>query len=516
MTIELHWVVMEKQQLIIYKGYKMIVKKIIIQKKNLVNSISFLWLFLIPVVSHSMLQKNNRFIEAGTSNAILIETFGEIQTDTYEITQSGVYLLSQDFLFAPLTSGPAIHIKTNNVKLDLNKRIVAQVTSTPDVVGILVDSGLSGIEIKNGNIVNIMGTGIQIQDGVSILNMHDISFKDCTICAVDLAGTGSGDFVETGTGGTIHSGILKNIYMSMCATDDAATSPFDLKRIDNFMMDNIVINKCGNIDSPIKLARFLQATECQLIGLKLVDNIGSSLYGFDLETCEDLIFAGCRIVNNDAYAAEEDFIGIRLSENSKSNIFKSCLILNNISKNGNLIGLSLEDNSEANFFHRFKVIENEGDSVIGCKIAGTGLPSNSFNNMFEKNYILRNKALVGDITGYLISNADGGVFKNCIVGYNSAEFGVATGILFEFGTGGDNWAIRKCEIFKNIGNTSANSFGIDLQTGSDNFFVQNVVFENGTLSANQMNGVPAGSITTVNPTNLNTATAPWTNIVITP
>jgi len=482
----------------------------IIRKLNVLNTRFLVLVYVVsfcvvPTISYAMLQRNNRFIEASVSKATLIEP-QDLTFSSIEITEPGVYLLANDLIFAPATPQPAIHIKTGGVQLDLNKRNVVQATPTPGVAGIFVDPDLTGIQIRNGFVLQFTSTGIVFNEGDSFFSLQDLILKGCALSALDFAGTS--------TTKSISSGIITRVSATESATGSGAVSVFNCSYVDNVLMSEVHANKCGNQNQNITIFNFENATECQFLGSNLIDNHGETLTCFNFESCEDLLFTGIRAVNNSSLGSGGDFLGFNLTGNCKSNIFNLCLILNNFAINGNFVGVNVDENCGGNIFFQPRIIENEGNALTGACFLGSGSPSNNFNNILAKGFILRNRSLTDDCFGVVVSRSDSGLLKKNNIAYNTAEFGVAAGIFFESGTGGDEWGIKQCEVFKNLGMDDANSYGILIETGTQNVFIQNVAFQNGTILANQLNGIPAGSQEQVDSTNLNSVTAPWTNLAV--
>ena len=86
----------------------------------------------------------------------------------YVITEPGQYYLCDDIIYKPYGQNPAIRISeaaVGNVSLDLNGHTLSQFDkSVLNINGIVVDPGLTNIELKNGTVSGFSNNGIQVGD----------------------------------------------------------------------------------------------------------------------------------------------------------------------------------------------------------------------------------------------------------------------------------------------------------------------------------------------------------------
>jgi hypothetical protein len=100
----------------------------------------------------------------------------------------------------------------------------------------------------------------------------------------------------------------------------------------------------------------------------------------------------------------------------------------------------------------------------------------------------------------------------CRISNNISSRSTSTGLSLN----GSFWNIIDCQFVRNFGNSSANSFGVNIVAGTNNLLTRTISFNNGFTVGNQLLGVP--SVTTpIAPatSNLAAAQGPWTNMAIT-
>ena len=418
----------------------------------------------------------------------------------FTISESGQYVFG-DNLIGP--GGDVLVIDADNVIIDLNQHIVGGGTR-----GIVIANGHSNIRIKNGAIA-VAAIGLSIQDNCSSIGIENVGLSLCAARAIEMVGTSTGGVSDI---------ILNGVAVRRCSSGPAADAVIHIENGDNVTINRGSITNCGTILRDIALLRIQDSVECNCISLIMLNNEVRSLIGIDVVNSNNCKFQRCNISTSNVVGSPGNFTGIRLTGTQQvSNLFSKCSILDNTCDN-EFIGFDIQNNSKGTIIGKSGVTENRAQTLaIAYRVSGTGSPSSTMGTIFSEDNAVRNSAsdINALVAGFQIQRADEGTIRKCISSYNEAEQGEAHGILFESGFGGNEWTLLENEIIGNVGNSAANSFGINVATGSDNLFVKNVAFDNGAISANQMAGIAAGSIQQLNPSNLNSATSPWSNIVVT-
>ncbi len=128
-------------------------------------------------------QKLNKVGSDNCNKAITPIFANQITPAGLVITQSGVYCLAEDVVFAPKADCIAgITIDADNVVLNLNQHEL----SSPLVgnlhvhnVGIRVAPNHKDVTIQNGTVRNIGAVGIRVEGGCKVLNLLDLTVKYC-------------------------------------------------------------------------------------------------------------------------------------------------------------------------------------------------------------------------------------------------------------------------------------------------------------------------------------------------
>lgn len=79
----------------------------------------------------------------------------------FVITKPGYWCLAEDVKYNPRSLNPAIRISASNVTLDLNGHTLSQKNKILNVIGIVVDPGLTTVTLKNGTVRDFSMAGIQ-------------------------------------------------------------------------------------------------------------------------------------------------------------------------------------------------------------------------------------------------------------------------------------------------------------------------------------------------------------------
>jgi len=266
----------------------------------------------------------------------------------------------------------------------------------------------------------------------------------------------------------------------------------------------------GSMLAPISLLKFSNCSECLIQNIFAISNYGNSLNGIEFINpincaLRDSIIANLKATNN--------CNGIKLSGESIGNVFRRVSIFNNTAGSSS-IGFFLEDSSISNVISDCQVVELTGGNAYGYAIHG----SNSIKNVIGTSSALNLEATQPDgfSVGFYIDGSSSGTINECASSYNIASSGLAAGIMFSQTNGGSFWNVNECKIVRNLDIDESNSFGINALAGTGNLFLKNFAYDNGSNPSNQMIGVPNGSVSQLNISNLNSAPTPWANVVIIP
>jgi len=415
------------------------------------------------------------------------------------IIESGQYFLGGNLI----ETGTAISISADNVILDLRDHIIAGST------GIFIDSNVSDVIIRGGFILSTADHGVSISESCNSIELSDIVISGCPKRAIELLGTSANP---------IDNIFMENISIDRCATSTAfADSVFFMNYVRNltFLRSRIVAS--GNSFRDIDLLHIENSMKSQFLDSNLTDNQGTSLIGANLIDSDGIYFSNFELLNNCATDLSGSFSAFCLNGESLSHVFENCLVLTNSSLNV-CSCFDIQENSVGNYFEACELIGNIGNNFSGFSLIGSGEPRNTHANIFKNCKVLHNIALgAGEKSlGFFIQGADNGTILNSLITNNLAKSGESVGILFDTTLGGRNWVLKNNQIDENCGGTDMDSYGVYLITGTGNFFTQNVAFNNGSLIGNQLNGLPSGSTTQVVASNLNSSSAPWTNIASVP
>ena len=438
--------------------------------------------------------------------------FGAAGGTTYVISTSGVYKLGSNIVFSPLATSTAILITTTGVVLDLQCFTISQGNTTANVNGIGVNNGLTDITIKNGMIESFTRAGVSIQFGCNRISIQNIDILFCATRAIELLGT-------AGAGQILNSEIA-NCNILYCSQGVNADFPVYLLQCHDCSVYSCNIKNNGVNTNAISVLNLNSSTECTFRDINIYDNIGLTLNGIQLITTSSLnMFSNCIIEGNSGTNTSGTVLsGININA-CTNNMFNSCKVLQNNAPNAaTLNGFLIQGASTNNMFMGCIVSWNAGGVTSGIcngfNVSGT--TSTNFNNMFIDCISSANSGPTTCL-GFALNGTSTCLILRCVSANNSATGagGLAAGLNLVSPGGGFRCEIKECNFSNNIGVSAANSFGVLVNTGSNNLFTKNIAWSNGSTSANQMSGVPGGSVTT--PTapassNIAAVTGAWTNI----
>ncbi len=431
------------------------------------------------------------------------------------ISTPGNYLYGEDVTYSPGTTNDSIiQISTSNVIFDLGGRIFTQGNTTAGLNGISVDPNLTNIIIRNGYIQNITGTGIGIGQGCSRITIDNIVTFSCDLRAINIAGV---------SGTQVADSEIKNCSLLNCCRGATGDFVLNLLQCSKVKVSNCRINNSGLSSHTLSAVRIDNSLQCDFRDIDVLSNVGTGVMGFDIATSSTCLFEDCLVRNNTALGTGLTMTAFALNGAGNAfNVFRNCMAFENAGPSADpsrSTGFHLTGNSFANLFIDCKALGNTAGSTDGFRLTG---PTNVVNNSFIGCISQRNSATgaAGVASGFSVNNGvDFCSMLRCVGSFNTSTNDGAHGLVFQTGTGGSNWSIRECEFVRNIGVNTASSFGIRVVVGTTNMFSKNTAFNNGTTQANQMSGVPVGTVFDRNTTNLNNSGAgsgAWGNADVIP
>lgn len=456
---------------------------------------------------------------------------------TFVIDKPGVYNIGQrlDEIGIDL-----VEIATNDVTVDFNENFL-----TSGFNAVVVDDGLSNIIIRNGFINSIIDTGIVIGENCRNVQIIDMNFFSCGRNAIrfgtnfiggvleklTISGIGKSaisipencssmrfkDFNIASCGGSaiellgtatnlVRDMLFEDVVTSSCVLSPTFTQVFNIQHGLNIVFNNSAVGNAGNAFGPVDLFKFTDCNQCIIQGALCVDNVSRDLIGVHLLRTHSSVIT--QVSLGSSIAITGDLTGFLLTDSSDTNFLSQNIVLSCSAENGDARGYYMKDLSNANLFRNCQVAALIGQNVIAFDMQGT---ETLFCNVFEGCDVGRCLASTGSFIGCNIDGAEQGAIIDSKISFNSGS-SFAAGLLFAEGSGGNCWHIRSNNFVQNLAQDDADSYGILVQTGTRNLFIQNVAFKNGSILDNQLNGVPAGSQTQIDTENVNAITAPWTNI----
>ncbi|MBI2775532.1 hypothetical protein HYX58_05985 [Candidatus Dependentiae bacterium] len=416
------------------------------------------------------------------------------------ISQPGSYQLGSNFFATPAAPNDnSIVIAASNVILDFNIHSISQINTTTGFNGVLINSNVHDVIIKNGIIQNITGTGIILTGSNARIKIIDMSFENC----------GAGGLLANGLTGTINDLDIQRCQFISCGTTFTNARVADLQNCQGSRIADCVFSNAINNGGTATAITMSNCTACDVINTAVENNANNS--GNFVAISQTLNNAcglkGVAVRNNTAALSLTGFL---LNE-VFGGIYTACSCIGNINGNASLAttfsGFSIINATNGfNIFSGCSVISNRASGTIanaGFSITGTG-------NVFLK-CISNGLASTGNNSvGYLNIGTGPQTYVECIGSYNVSSAS-ATGMIE---TNSTNSLIVRSYFGRNIGATAATSFGYAQPTTASRISLcENVAFNNGTTSANQFLNVAASATSAVSFNTINaTGNAPWTNL----
>jgi parallel beta-helix repeat protein len=385
------------------------------------------------------------------------------------ISTPGHYLLGAD---ARNSSGATsiIRISSSNVIVDLADHIISA-DATIGVSGIVIDTGLTNVVIKNGTIRGSTGSGIVVNSNCSQVAISGIQFERCAGVALDL--------------NRLTDSIVHDCSFTECPADSGTISIIALLRCQRVAIASCTISR---VTVPNPSGRFYCAlndcVDCDFTDVMIVDNADQAPTFFYLESCQTIRFDRCAVLANTLDATGD---GFSFFDTSRC-VVNECVVMNQIAQ-GSFDGFSLADSANNSFNNC--VVENcqsVGDFLHGFRMRGR------CTNTALQNCLVRNNSARSFLFGYYVETTIQLVMNACQAVGNSCQSGRCAGYFCEEPV--SDCSLIDCYFISNKGDSTANSFGINSQTPKfNNLYFRTIAFENGTIAANQLRNLPTGSVT---------------------
>ncbi|OQA35349.1 MAG: hypothetical protein BWY54_00623 [Candidatus Dependentiae bacterium ADurb.Bin331] len=416
------------------------------------------------------------------------------------ITQPGQYMLGQNLTSNPAGADNIIHILSNDVVLDLGGYVVSQGNATASVNGINLNAGFNDVTIQNGVIRSVTGNGIQIGATCQRIKILNIRFESC----------GIGLFFNGTVGLEINNGEIRNCNFYSCGNTGLG-SAINMTSVSRYIISDIEI---ANTVSTALTSAFVmfRVTLSDFSNITIQNNsvTGAQLFGISDVSGIGNFYTNVLIQNN---SGSTGFVGFGLNSSS-THTFKNCSVIFNSSSAGTINAYDIQTSTNC-FFDTCRASSNTGVTSVN----GFDFITTSQQNMLIDCIASANIAsgAGADCRGFFLNDANFTQMIRCQSSFNVSSAANAIGLLISGAGGSTNSSIIDCIFSRNLGAAAATSFGISFATGSNNLFKSNIGFNNNTTAANQMSGVPAGSVQTpASPgsSNLTSVLTPYSNLAL--
>ncbi|OQA34152.1 MAG: hypothetical protein BWY54_00880 [Candidatus Dependentiae bacterium ADurb.Bin331] len=359
------------------------------------------------------------------------------------IDQPGNYEYGADNIVSPSDPDDAIVcITSSNVVVDLGEHVFAQTpgNTVGGLNGVVISADLKNVTLRNGNIGNVTGAGIIVNEGCENIVIENIQIRECPAGGILLAGT-SLNAIKDGS-------IIDCLVLSCTGNNGGPAYGMRLVECDNFVLKNCVFenNDAGTIASGFGLS-LENCDSCKIVDCSAQNNGGNILgVGISLFQCRWAIVRNCNSMNTIARSASgtSKAVGFLIND-CDHNTLTDCIVKHSNSSLSQSYGFELLDGSD-NMCVLCNSRNNSGATVAaGFAINGT----ESQTALMECTSRINNGGVAG--TGY-------GIYIN---------------------------GPQNCDIWQNklIGNTGLIGVGLkDTTTDTTNLIAGNLSFQNTTTA----------------------------------
>ncbi len=410
------------------------------------------------------------------------------------ISLPGSYEISDSIVTTPTGTDCIIAINASDVVLDFKNNLIAQGNATANVDGIIISSGVSDVTIQNGIIRNVTGRGVLINPSCARIKLSNVIFENCATRGI--------------SGSIINNLEIENCRFFSCCSAATADSALFFDTCSQIQCTNCTISSMTNNTATLSGLSLTTVSLSSFGNLLIQNNVSPIFNGVSAKTGTVNSFVNCVVRNNNASGTV--FEGFVFGSSSFDNSFVDCAVLQN-SAVTTFTGFDFSGTSTNNVLRNCQVNLNSGASVFGYVL-------NTSNENILIDCVAQGNTASGAApnraVGFLMNNSNFITALRALSGFNRASLGTAIGISLET-AGNTNSAFVDCIAEGNQGNTAATSFGFNRAVGANNLFTRSVGYSNNTTVANQLLGIPAGSVSTPAApasNNIATITGSWTNI----
>lgn len=230
----------------------------------------------------------------------------------YTINTPGKYVLYQHTVGI---SGPAIIINASDVILDLQG---FRLQSSGNVIQI--NSGLSNITIRNGEVQGDGATTAAAIDGTSATGLSNISFENLIIANV--AGSG----INLGGGNNL---VIDNVRMRNVVSAISNSAAISLTGFNTINLNNVIIGQAGSSGLVVNGIALTNCANGLLQNVSVLDCIGFSIRCFLLNSATNMIFRSCVCASNIASVTCDSFVD-NIEGSSPFCQFFDCISVENV------------------------------------------------------------------------------------------------------------------------------------------------------------------------------------------
>lgn len=431
---------------------------------------------------------------ASNSTLIKQENFGTNHNTSYTISSAGIYELYENIDFNASSPSQAIIINSSDVTLDLKSYKIHN-SSSASVDGILINSNLENIVIKNGIIQDFTNRGIVIQSGCKNIAIYTLAFSGCNISAVEFLGSNTNP---------IKTSAISYCSIFDCSTNSASTRTLYMYYVNDSTITNCCINENGSASTSLSVLKLEQCSQCNATNIVINTNVATStLTAFDLIATRYCNFQNIIASNNQS---SETTNGFKLSSSSNGNEFFKCSAIYNEGST-DVSGFTMLDNCNGNSIKGCSAILNSSNGSNTSAVVQGFKSSNNSYNVFNNCLALNNSSPSSTATygaiGFNVDTCTSCNLSRCQT-FDQSSNGTSVGIKINVGTA---CMIKKCESRnQNVG------YRLDPNNSLSHSFLKNISASNTThydqfpVGSNQN----ASDITTIN----GNLTSPWTNISV--
>lgn len=245
----------------------------------------------------------------------------------YTITAAGKYFLSTNITLNPNNNNVTyLKITADCVDLNLNGLCIKQGNSATGIVAIKVNPGLKEVTIRNGAILNINGTGIQL-NGSSISSLSTIIVQNMDIYGCSFEGL-LGTYLE--------NSLISCLHVTHCNGTHAGAIGAIGMRLDRAtrvsLCDSIFNNNQGST-SVLGAGMYLtNCAECTIDDCTASNNWGANAYGFCLtstittnspSSCNTFRNSSAEMNKSLSTAAQSAAYGFYINNSAYTTVFQS-------------------------------------------------------------------------------------------------------------------------------------------------------------------------------------------------